>query len=99
MDRARELNAVSVAELAGAREGTTIQFIADPARYRACYDNAETLIWRDAGAMLAVVALVATALGLASTPLGRHGDEIVQAAEIGDHFLAVGGIHVSSALR
>lgn len=94
---ARELNAANVAELAGARSGTTIQFVADPARYRTCYDNAETLIWRDAGAMLAVVTLVATALGLASVPLGRHGDAIVEVAGVGNRFVAVGGVHISSA--
>lgn len=98
MARARELNAASVAELTGARSGTTIQFVADQARYRACYDNAETLVWRDAGAMLAVVTLVATGLGLASVPLGRHGDAIVELAGIGNGLLAVGGVHIGSAL-
>lgn len=97
MARARELNAANVAELAGARFGTTIQFVADPARYRACYDDAETLVWRDAGTMLAIVTLVATGLGLASVPLGRHGDAIVEAAVDSDRFLAVGGVHIGSA--
>lgn len=93
---ARELNRHSTREIAGANAGTTLQFFADVARYDACYESAETLVWRDAGALSAVVALVAAALDLVSIPLGRHGRTIVEAANLGERFVAVGGVHVGS---
>ncbi|KTE20559.1 hypothetical protein ATE67_09935 [Sphingopyxis sp. H050] len=53
-------------------------------------------MWRDAGALTAVVSLVATLLGLVSVPLGRHGDDIVLATQLGAGFVGVGGIHICS---
>lgn len=91
---ARELNARSVAEIAGATAGTTLQFIADFERYDACYEAAESLIWRDSGVLTGVVSLVGAALGLVSIPLGRHGNRIVASLNLGSRFVAVGGIHL-----
>lgn len=96
LSRARELNRRSAREIAGVNAGTTLQFFADVARYHACYDSADTLVWRDAGALCVVVALVAAALDLVSIPLGRHGRTIVEAAKIGDRFVGVGALHVGS---
>ncbi len=93
---ARELNRLSAREIAGANAGTTLQFFADVARYHACYESADTLVWRDAGALSTVVALIAAALDLVAIPLGRHGRTIVEAANLGDRFVAVGGVHVGS---
>lgn len=94
LSNARELNRRSVGEIAGAHAGTTLQFFVDFARYDACYESAETLMWRDAGVLSAVVTLVAAALELVSIPLGRHGSTIVEAAGLNNRFVAAGGVHV-----
>lgn len=96
LDGARALNMRSVSKIAEANEGTTLQIIADRHRYDACYDSSDSLIWRDAGALMAIVSLVATHLGLVTVPLGRHGDNIVQAANFGEGYVAVGAIHIGS---
>lgn len=96
LDRARELNAASVLALTGATAGTTIQFIADQRRYEACYDAPQSLLWRDSGALAAVISLVATALDLVAIPLGRHGGDIVELAGLGPSLLGAGGIHLGT---
>lgn len=96
LERARTLNSESVVTLAGAEGGTTLQIVADRYRYEACYDQCESLIWRDAGALTAVISLVATLLGLVSVPLGSHGDDVVSASELGAGFSGVGAIHIGS---
>jgi hypothetical protein len=96
LDRARELNAASVLALTGASAGTTLQFIADWRRYEACYDAPDSLLWRDSGVLTAIIALVATALDLVATPLGRHGSDIVEVAGLRPSFVGAGGIHLGS---
>lgn len=96
LEDARALNKQSVAKIADAEKGTTLQIVADRHRYEGCYDHCDSLIWRDAGALTAVVSLVATLLGLVSVPLGRHGNDIVLATQLGVGFVGVGGIHVCS---
>lgn len=60
-------------------DGVTVVFVADRAKYDAAYRSSETLIWRDSGALLQVIAMSASALGLAACPVGIHGDEIIGA--------------------
>lgn len=96
LDSSRALNRQSVVAIAEAEAGTTLQIVADRHRYEACYDRFESLVWRDAGALTAVISLVATLLGLVSVPLGRHGDDIVHAAQLGAGFVGVGAIHIGS---
>lgn len=92
-------NAASVCQIIGVHQGVTLQFVADMARLNASYEHCETLAWRDAGALLAVVLLVAEALGLAGTPLGRNGDAIAAAAGLaGPRWVAVGAVHLTSRL-
>jgi len=90
----RELNRQSVLDLTGAQTGTTLQLVADGPLYASCYENWETLMWRDAGALCAVLAFVATALSLNSVVLGRHGDDIISASELPSVQIAVGAVHV-----
>lgn len=92
---ALEMNRVNVSDLCGADAGTTIQMLADGRRYAACYENPSSLMWRDAGALGAVLALVSTALSLNSVVLGRRGGGIAEAAGLG-HWNAVGAIHISA---
>lgn len=90
-------NAASVAEIIGVHRGVTLQFAADMARAEASYERAESLVWRDAGALAAVLALVAEALGLAATPLGRTGQTVIRAAGLeAPRWKAVGAVHLTS---
>lgn len=59
--------------------GVTVVLVADRAKYNAAYHEPETLIWRDSGALLQIIAMSANAFGLSSCPVGIHGDEIVGA--------------------
>lgn len=89
------LNRKSVAELAGADAGTTIQLFADPVRLIRCYEHHESLLWRDAGSVIATLCLVAEALGLAAVPLGRIGTNIVQAYGL-PGYRALGAVHLGT---
>lgn len=93
---AMSLNRASVAALANSRSGTTIQLVADSAILSACYENWQSLLWRDAGAMIATLALTATALGLTAVPLGREGSDIVRAFGLSVPFTGVGAVHIGS---
>lgn len=91
---ALRLNRDSVASIALATDGITLQLVADRSRYDACYSSPETLMWRDAGALCSIITLVATALSLASIVLGRRGDAITQAATLDAHWVGVGAVHI-----
>ena len=55
-----------------AHNGTVIWFVADLARSCARYRNPESLAWRDSGALLATLGLVAEGMGLECCGLGLH---------------------------
>ena len=95
---ATDENRRSVSAICGASSGVTLQFAADVPRIEAAYENPETLIWRDAGALLMTVALVAEALDLAAAPLGRVGDSIVRAAGLDRGWRGAGAIHLTGGL-
>jgi hypothetical protein len=95
-DAALNLNRASIAEILETAQGTTIQFAVDATLVGACYDNPESLIWRDAGALAATMCLVATALDLTATPVGRIGDFIVKAASMPDGFVGAGAVHIGT---
>lgn len=52
--------------------GTVLWFFADLSKTGGKYHHPESLVWRDSGALLASIALVAEALGLRSCGLGIH---------------------------
>lgn len=58
--------------------GAVIGLIADVLKYRATYEGSDSLVWRDSGALLQVIAMSAFAFGLACCPVGLHGREIVE---------------------
>lgn len=58
---------------------TALVLIADQHKTKAFYNNCASLIWRDAGALLQVLALVATAYRLGFCPLGVLGGHIIGA--------------------
>jgi len=66
---------------------TIIWFIAHPERTAAKYQNPESLIWRDAGALINSIQLTCTALNIKCCPIGSLGDPY-----IGDFFSRQAGI-------
>lgn len=57
-----------------AQPGSLLLFIAEPAMTAAKYENAESLVWRDAGVIQGALAMTAEALGLNFCLLGITGD-------------------------
>lgn len=94
---AKMANRDSIIAIFGDACGVTIQFAADRDLVAACYDNPISLIWRDAGALTATICLVATALKLAVSPVGRLGTGIVEAAGLPSGFIGAGAVHISSS--
>lgn len=70
--------------------GAFLTLVADMARPASAYAHCETLVWRDAGATLQTLALVAALFGLGFCPLGVLGNEVVSALPSGKQLLAVG---------
>ncbi|WP_425557991.1 nitroreductase family protein [Herbaspirillum huttiense] len=77
-------------------ESTLFWFVAQPQRTAARYENPDSLIWRDAGALLQQFSLVASALSLGCVPLGPTGNPQIEGIFNTRHTLAgVGGCFVS----
>ncbi len=70
------------------RLATVIWYVADVELISAKYDNPETLIWRDAGAVQSMHSLISEQIGLAYCPLGISG--IVEAALVSNERQLVG---------
>lgn len=70
--------------------GADLVLAADLARTDAAYEHPESLVWRDAGALLAVLQLTATALDLGFCISGILGLEIVRALDGPPTLLAAG---------
>jgi SagB-type dehydrogenase family enzyme len=71
----RFLNDVRAASPAA--RGTVMAFIADTESIGGVYANSASLLWRDAGCVLATMHLCAEALGLAFLPLGLLGENMI----------------------
>jgi hypothetical protein len=56
-----------------------IVFAADFVRARACYQEADSLIFRDSGALLQTLHLASEAYRLSALPLGILGGEVIRA--------------------
>ena len=79
-------------------EACWIALIADCRDLSSLYIEHQSLLWRDAGAVIQMMALVAETCGLAFCPLGILGTEIVKALLINhDHALAVGVIAIGKS--
>lgn len=70
--------------------GTFLLLVADMARPSSAYANSESLVWRDTGALLQTIALVAELFGLGFCPLGILGHEVVTELQSDGQLLAVG---------
>ncbi len=89
-------NATAVAALLGAHRGCTIRFIADISKVKAVYENADSLVLRDAGCLISTLCLCAEWLDLAACPLGFLGEEMVTLLGFPQpRFRAVGGVQIT----
>lgn len=96
---AHSRNAADVSDLLGRASGCTVRFVADFWKAEAAYTDPETLILRDAGALLATVCFYAEWLGLSARPLGFLGADFVPALGFpSPRFVAVGGLQLTKAL-
>ncbi len=90
-------NREAVAALVGQAGGCTLRLVADWGKLSTAYDNAESLMFRDAGALVATLALCATWLGMTACPLGLVGEDLVLALGFPtDRFRAAGAIQIGS---
>ncbi len=78
-------------EIINMQDSLIVWFLAHPQRTKAKYENADSLIWRDAGAYIYCFQIVSTALGLNSCPIGSLGAPFVSKL-FGDDIFGAGGI-------
>lgn len=76
--------------------GTTLRFIGDSEKISAAYINGESLIFRDAGCLLATIGLCAEWLGLSACSQGVQGQDMLPALGFPvPRFRGAGGVHVT----
>lgn len=71
-------------------EGAFLALVADLARPKSAYNYCESVVWRDAGALLQTLAFSAELFGFGFCPLGILGNEIVSTLPANEQLLAVG---------
>lgn len=79
------------------QSGTVFWFAADFLRIASRYESCESLIWRDAGALLATIYVAAEALALHCCAYGATGDDWVAKLLPSNRFLGVGGCVVGAS--
>jgi hypothetical protein len=73
---------------------TVVWFVAHLQRTEAKYKNPESLIWRDAGALITTIQLVATAIKIRSCPIGTLGEPFFSKLFTKGNVISAGGILV-----
>ncbi len=76
--RQAQANVHKVMEMVPEAHGHTLLFVANQRHIAQAYENPESLIWRDAGAVMQTFAFVASARGLSFVPLGITGRSVLQ---------------------
>lgn len=90
-------NREAVLSVTGSHSGCTLQLVSDRSKISAAYENVDSLVFRDAGAVLATVCLCAEWLGLSACPLGFLGNAMLPLLGLPeDRFQGVGGVQISS---
>lgn len=94
VDSEREFEAAWKAlGLEGAGTGTLAMFAFDMAKYDAKYENAASLVYRDAGVLVSMFSLVATSLNLVQCPIGWLGNSLIWSLGLDkDRFCGGGGV-------
>jgi SagB-type dehydrogenase family enzyme len=79
--------------------GTTLWFVADLARSGARYRNPESLAWRDSGALMATIGLVAESMALECCGLGFHDIPLLRRfLKLNQSVIGVGGCVVGGTM-
>jgi Nitroreductase family len=92
----QEENRAAVMSVTGIHRGCTLRLVGDRAKLLAAYENVDTLLLRDAGAVTATVCLCAEWLGLCACPLGFLGSAILPLVGLPtNRFRAVGGVQIT----
>ncbi len=73
------------------QQGTVLWFAADQLRTATRYEHGESLVWRDAGALLATIGMAAEALNLHCCGYGITGDDWISRLLPPSRFVGVGG--------
>lgn len=88
-----------ISEIVPVEEATIIMFAAQFDRTLSKYEYGESLVWRDAGTLLATISLVAEALGLHSCALGVTGEPLLsELLKSTGQVIGVGGCVVGEAV-
>lgn len=91
-----KVNYREVSEILGSAPGVTVRVVIDAAKVSAAYRNPETLILRDAGAILPVAGMLAEWLDLLACPLGFMGSDFLDLLELPPgRFVGAGGFQLS----
>lgn len=77
-------------------DATLIWFIAHTNRTASKYENFQSLVWRDAGALLQSIQLTCTAMSLGSCPVGTLAEPFVHHLFNDTNVISAGGIIVGS---
>lgn len=86
-----------VAAILPGAEGAVLALVADPTRTGRAYNDSESLVWRDAGCLLATLHLCAEWLELSFCPLGILGQDLARAIAEPDIVFAAGVCLVGEA--
>jgi hypothetical protein len=93
---AHQENGEAVKSVTGTHRGCTLRLVGDWSKLLAAYEHPETLLYRDAGCMLAVICLCAEWLGLSACPLGFLGDDMLPILGFPkNRFRAAGAIQIT----
>jgi SagB-type dehydrogenase family enzyme len=80
-------------EIVKIKEAAIFWFVMHVKRTSAKYDNAESLVWRDAGALINAIQLVCTAMELNCCPIGSLGEPFISGMFDGqDGIFGAGGL-------
>ncbi len=81
-----------ISEIVAPEDGTIFLFAADYDRVQSCYQDGESLMWRDAGVLMGGLSVVAEAISVNSCTLGFTGQALI-ATLLGDgRFVGMGGM-------
>jgi SagB-type dehydrogenase family enzyme len=83
--------------LVALNQGVLIALATEPGKTAAKYEHTDSLVWRDAGAVLGYMSMAAEALGLSFCPLGLLGEEYVSAAVSNDSRIQAAGLAILGA--
>lgn len=86
-------------QVLAAPEATLVLLVAEVGRTQAKYQHAASLVWRDAGALLATMGLAAHALSLDFCPLGVTGEPWASSLLEEHGLVGVGAAFVGSSRR